>query len=1185
MKSFAVFLFVLFAVSAFGQHREVTAQRGIDFIPNKGQWENKVLYYAGIRNCNVFLENDGITYYFSHPANGGALHDYINSKKTFAPPVLKFHAYRMSLVGASTNPFTSGNDEQAHYYNYILGKDASKWKGNLHPFASVDYKEVYPGIGLHAASQDGRFLYDFIVTPNSNVEQIQLKFDGADYLRVKNNKLYIGTSVGEIVEDEPYAYQEINGEKKQIACRYKLEGNVVSFLFPHGYDKTKTLIIDPTVVFATFSGSTADNWGCTATYDGAGNFYSGGVAFSFGYPTTTGAFQTSYGGGFCDVSVTKYNPNGTALIYSTYIGGFDEDRPHSMMIDANGDLAITGHTASSDFPVTSGAYQTSIGGWFDMFVLKVNPSGTGLVGSTFLGGSNDDGMNDDFQLSYNYGDPLRGEVLVDNSGNVYAAGNTTSSNFPTVNATQSTLSGSRDGVVVKLNPNLTQLIWSTYLGGNGSDAAYNLVLKNDESSIFVSGGTTSGNFPVTAGTYQTTYGGGSADGFIAKFDNGNVYQLQRATYIGESQYDQCYGLQIDWDDNVYTTGQTLGGLFPVTAGVYSNASSSQFLMALDVNLTTPNFSTVYGSGDAFQSDICPTAFLVDTCGSIYISGWGGPLNGQSTTSTFGMPVTADAFKAITDGEDFYFIVFTQNASALLYATFMGQDGGGGEHVDGGTSRFNKAGEIYQGICGGCGGTTFPTTAGAWSTTNNSFNCNMVSLKIAFQLVGAFAQANVSNAGTGCVPYTADFQNTSSNANEYIWDFGDGSPVSNETDPSHTYNTPGTYTVTLIANNSTNVCASSDTTEITITASAATVDLGPDTAICDGDSYVLNPGSYSIYAWSNGSASPTQTVTTSGTYAVTVTNAVGCTAADNVIISLEPLPTVDLGEDTTFCNGQPWLIDAGNPGYAFIWSTGETTQSIIVNTTGQYEVTVLNGNCSADGDVTITYQQFQQLDLGPDTTVCDGLGKYLSANISNPPYLWSTGATTATILVQEPGTYWLHVGSATCASSDTITLSVVPSPHIELGNDTMLCADDTMVVSTADMPYEFLWSNGETDLSVTVRNPPQIVTLMATLGSCTVIDKKEIGLDPCRCIYVPNAFSPNDDGYNDGFQIIHCPVQNYVMRIYNRWGEKVFETNDPDATWNGLHRGKDAPVGVYVYYIQCVAEGMPIFREGNISLLR
>ncbi|HET6991608.1 MAG TPA: SBBP repeat-containing protein, partial [Bacteroidia bacterium] len=449
-----------------------------------------------------------------------------------------------------------------------------------------------------------------------------------------------------------------------------------------------------------------------------------------------GAFQTTFGGGGFggnsypfDISLTKYNPTGSALLYSTYLGGSDNEQPQSIIVDNNNNLFVIGRTYSSNYPVTPGAYDVSFNGGADIVVTKFNPAGTALLGSTFIGGTGDDGVNitADFytwnSLKYNYGDDGRSDINTDAAGNCYVASNTQSVNFPTTpGAFQTSFGGGlQDAVVFKFNSTLTSLAFSTFLGGNANDAGYSIAL-NSSNEVYVSGGTSSLNFPTTPGVLHTAYMGGSADGYVAHFDPSGSALLQ-STFIGTGSYDQAYFVQLDQSFNVYLYGQT-SGPYPVTPGVYSNPNSGQFIHKLDPTLSSTVYSTVFGSG-TMSPNISPAAFLVDTCENVYTSGWGGQcIPYGSTGTTNGMPVTSGAFQTTTDGCDFYFFVLKKNALSLWYATYFGGPSGTDEHVDGGTSRFDKNGVIYQSVCAGCGGTSnFPTTAGAWSQTNNSFNCN------------------------------------------------------------------------------------------------------------------------------------------------------------------------------------------------------------------------------------------------------------------------------------------------------------------------------------------------------------------------------------------------------------------------------------------------------------------------------
>jgi len=264
--------------------------------------------------------------------------------------------------------------------------------------------------------------------------------------------------------------------------------------------------VDPTgsgLVYSTYLGGNSYDQGNSIAVDAAGNAYVTGVTAGSNFPTTPGAFQTAFGGGCCDAFVTKLNPTGTGLVYSTYLGGSGEDIGFGITVDTAGNAYVTGLTTGSNFPTTPGAFQTAYGGGgFDAFVTRVNPTGTGLVYSTYLGGSGTD---------------IGNSIALDAGGNAYVTGTTDSVNFPTVNPVQAVNGGGTDAFVTQVNPTASALVYSTYLGGSGNDQGIGIVLDSLPSpNAYVTGTTGSTNFPVTAGAFQTTFGGGSEDAFVAK---------------------------------------------------------------------------------------------------------------------------------------------------------------------------------------------------------------------------------------------------------------------------------------------------------------------------------------------------------------------------------------------------------------------------------------------------------------------------------------------------------------------------------------------------------------------------------------------------------------------------------------------------------------------------------------------
>lgn len=719
--------------------------------------------------------------------------------------------------------------------------------------------------------------------------------------------------------------------------------SVVTFKITGKYAKKYALVIDPKLIFSTYSGSIADNWGNTATFDEAGNMYSGGTVFGVGFPTTLGAFQQSFAGGNqyygfgIDIGILKYNPTGTGLMYATYLGGYRTEVPHSLVVNNNNELVIFGTTSSLNFPTTVGAFDNTFNGGIyvepdtgitfvhgsDLIVSKLSSDGSTLLASTYIGGSDNEGiLYEGEELTINYGDQLRGDITIDNQNNIYVSSNTRSADFPvSLGAFQSTLGGgNKDACVFKMNTSLTALIWSTYLGGASEESSYSIQVDSLY-NVFVAGGTTSSNFPTTVGVLHQTAPGG-IDGFVThiKLDGTSIIS---STYLGTIAYDQVYFVQLDSLENVYLLGQTQGP-YPVTSGTYNNPNSGQFIHKLSRDLTASLMSTVIGTG-GYSPNISPTAFLVNDCGNIFLSGWGGKVNQYYIKGTTnGLPVTSDAFQLNTDGSDFYIMVLGQNASSLLYATFFGGIGSA-EHVDGGTSRFDKRGIIYEAVCAGCGGNSlFPTTPGAWSNTNNSYfyfndgihqpgwysNCNNAAFK--FDLTNLKADFSVTQSAN-CSNTVITVTNKSIGGKTFLWNFGDSITSNNSGPLQHTYGKPGNYTITLIATDLT-TCIGKDTMKVGIVVPKPPV-LSvntSDTTVCKGDSvrlFVTNNTMYQ-YLWSpaqglssasiaNPKASPNATIN----YLLTVTDTNNCVVKKTVNVAVLDLDKTISFDNESDCEGK------------------------------------------------------------------------------------------------------------------------------------------------------------------------------------------------------------------------------------------------------------------------------------------
>ncbi|WP_027420241.1 T9SS C-terminal target domain-containing protein [Crocinitomix catalasitica] len=765
--------------------------KGLAYISNQGQWNNKVLFKTGFGNGALFLEKDGITFTQMHNDDLEAFH---HSKHDGNADVESFnfrgHAWNMKFIGNTPITITEGVNKLPGYHNYFIGQDKSKWASHVPLFDQVNYLGLYNGIDLMVYSNGSNLKYDFIVQPNIDPSSIKMLYNGDDGIRLEDGNIKIRTSIGEFTEFAPYAYQIIDGKEIQVECHFQLNESVISFILPAGYDKTKELVIDPELVGATLSGSTGTNYGHCATFDKNEDMYTGAINFGSGYPATVGAFQTSNGGGSTDIAISKISGDGTTLIYATHLGGAGSEYPHSMVVNDNNELYVFGSSNSIDFPVSDDAYGSDgpTGADVDIIVTHLNNDGSDIIGSTYIGGANIDGRN---PLTGHYGDDYRGEIIIDDLGNCYVTSCSNSADFPvTGGAYQSTFGGSVDAVVFSLNPDLSNLLWSTYLGGTMQDVGLGLRLDND-GDVYVSGGTQ--NEFIAATGYQSTYQGGGSDAFVLKLIADGT-AVEYSSYWGTDNIDFAYFVDIDVNGSIYIYGLSKGGTSPVTDGVYSNDDSHQFIARLDPTLASLELATVIGAGGA---NFIPIAFMVDDCGYIYFSGH---------SARGALPLTDDH---LYDTGGFYLGVLEPDATDLTFSTLYTAD-----HVDGGTSRFDPStGIVYQAVCviG-----LFTTTPGAHATTAPGWDVGI--FKIDFGIAHVKADAEASPSTNGCAPFTVDFMNESAGVS-YQWNFDDGSPTEDTFEPTHTFVDPGTYEVQLISYDPEG-CLTSDTTYITIVVGAA-----------------------------------------------------------------------------------------------------------------------------------------------------------------------------------------------------------------------------------------------------------------------------------------------------------------------------------------------------------------------------
>ncbi|RFC53670.1 DUF7948 domain-containing protein [Brumimicrobium aurantiacum] len=1159
------------------------------FLENKGQWEDHVFFKNKIEGGNMWVEQGRVLFQLQDFSKLQEAH--FSKKKVKEEVSFREKLVELKFVDANEISRVDKKGATEHYYNYFLGNDESKWASDVHGYEEFTLNEIYDGIDLRFIEQEKQIKYEFIVGPGKSPNQIKLDYSYQDALKIdKKGNLVIETELGNIIEEKPYAYQIVNGKIIEITCQYSIDGENVLFELGE-YNKRAELVIDPTLVFATFNGAVSDNFGMTATYGYDGSAFTGGTIYGNSHPmpdpnaydVNSNITSVNIGTVTTDAFIAKYSDDGTQMLWATFYGGGSNtegtDVPHSLICDQDDNIYVFGSTSSLDFPIVNG-FQTTHGGGTpfsinyngtnfgivgtDIYVAKFSTNGHNLLGSTYVGGSLNDGVNYIVSagnynsaaaydsLTMNYGDQFRGEIMLDSDNNILIGSCARSSDFPTTNAFQPNLAGQQDGVVFKVKNDFTSLLFSSYFGGTEADAIYSVKIDSSENIVFA-GGTTSSDLQSTPGVYQDVYGGGEADGFIGKLSP-NGLNLTHSTYIGTSNYDQTFFVEIDRLDNVFVLGQSNGGTFPVINANYEVPNSSQFIAKMNPDLSFIDGSTVFGSGSTIF-DISPAAFLVDICGNMYVSGWGGSvLAGSSAMNN--MPVTPDAFQGTPpSGFDFHLMVIEREFNSLLYGTYLGSNSSQ-EHVDGGTSRFDKNGVVYQGVCGGCGGNSdFPTTAGAWSDQNLANNCNALTFKFDFNLIPT-AEFTVESE-MGCAPFDVEFTNQSSDGDRFLWDFGNGNVDSTTLEPTVTYTQPGTYEVMLTVTDS--VCLITDSAVVTIT-------VLPEIELEELQTISLcQPDTITLTALTNGTANQ--------------------------------------------------FVWSSNPSFTDTLNTNTLDSTLQINhpTGGWIYINASNGVCELVDSVEVIFTSGNIL-LEGDTLLCLGEDTQISASTGDPSVGftsidWSSdsiivsGDGSSTVTVNPSVTQYVYLNAETsngCIIFDSILVSVsnIDPSIVEAYASDSIVPNGTVVVLNAEPDgYSYSWSPTDGVENPNAQETNAIVygttnyTVSVSDGICTKNAMITVTAFPYVCdepyIFVPNAFSPNGDGENDVLYVRSLIVSDVNFKIFNRWGELVYESNTTHGPgWDGTYKGKLLDPDVYDYYLKghCI-DGQEFLIKGNITLIR
>jgi hypothetical protein len=957
-------------------------------------------------------------------------------------------------VGANVAATVTGGDPLPGHANYFLGNDPKKWHTNVPTYAQVKYQGVYPGVDLvYYGTQGGQLEYDFVVAPGADPTAIALEVGAHGSPRrpplriAAEGDLVAHLDSGDVRFHKPVVYQPIPGslgrtrdarQRTPIQGQYVLTAaNQVAFALGP-YDHSRPLIIDPYLTYATYLGGSGGDIGYAIAVDAYNDAYITGVTNSSDFPKQK-AEQSIYGGNG-DGFVTKVNTTGTALLYSTYIGGSGSDTATAIAV-SGGSAYITGYTTSTNFPTrapqsggtTVYPFQLLPGGGTDAFVTELNTTGDQLIFSSYLGGSGAD---------FGQG------IAVDSSGNVYVTGTTESSNFPTANPLYGANNGNGDVFVTEINPIGTKILYSTFLGGTQADVgqAIQVTTSGNNANIYVAGYTFSTDFP-TASPYQPA-NAGAPNAFVAEITlntSTEASALAFSTYLGGSGGDRAFGIALDGTGNVYITGGTTSTNFPTTGGAYqttNNGLSDAFVAKLNPAGSSLLYSTYLGGGGVDQGN----AIAVTSAGVVYVTGF-------TQSSDFPTLNPVQAILGISAGPlcgvapcpDAFVTQFNADGNGLVYSTYLGGSGpdfGQGIALD-------STGDPY--ITGSTSSTNLPAIAGAFQSSLKGVTGNVFVAKIdsANQPTIALVPGSV-NFGNETLSITSPQQQVTvinpGTEPLVITDIAFNHPVTTTTTPPTTIYSQSTYGFQESDNCVGTLAPGSGWCTINLTFTPPSVSAQTDELTITDNAYIA------------GSPSTSQTITLTGT---------GVTAATAVTV----YPTT-----LTFANQTVGTISAPQP--VTITNTGTATlniKGISAGTTGDYSETdtcgaildtlspgqscVINVTFSPtasntrSGSLTIT----DNASGSPQTVALSGVGVAAfsltsPASGNNNPVLIGSTQTTFTILANGPNSF-TGIITPQCSTGTTCTFNPTT---IGVGGVTVLTVSNltTTMTSAPGIPYTF-----------------------------------------------------------------------------------------------------------------------------------
>jgi hypothetical protein len=725
----------------------------LSFETNTGQTDDRVNFISRGQGYTLYLTPTEAVLAL-HKGEGRTSPTEVRRNRSAPPATPPAEVVRMTLLGGNPQAPAMAMERLPGTVNCFIGNDPTRWRHTIPLYARAGFGRVYRGVDLTYYGTQGQLEYDFAIAPGADPRVITLAFDGVRQTRIDpSGELVLRTADGEVRFHTPRAYQPHDGQQQEVASCYVMTGkNRVGFLVA-AHDRHRPLVIDPVLVYSTYLGGNGGyygDYGNGVTVDAAGNAYVIGGTASANFPTTN-AFQTANDSTSVTAFITKLGPGGSNLVYSTYLGGNNFDCGDGIAVDAAGNAYLAGWTLSTNFP-TRNAFQPAIGGVTNIFVAKLGPGGSNLVYSTFLGGNG------------GYSGDWANAIAIDAPGNAYVTGSTTSTNFPTRNAFQTTLGcPAGNAFVTKLGPGGSNLVYSTYLGGNNADYGYGVAV-DAAGNAYVAGYTSSTTFPTT-NAFQTALGSPGGNAFVTKLGGPGGSNLVYSTYLGGNNHDKASAIAVDAAGDAYVAGFTESANFPTRNAFQKSigGEANAFVTELGASGSNLVYSTYLG-GNGFDAGY---GVAVDAAGDAYVAGF---------TQSTNFP-TRNAFQKSIGGEANAFVTeLGASGSNLVYSTYLG---GNGFDVAYGIA-VDAAGNAY--VTGSTTSSNFPTTnafqtaAGGWY--GNAFVTKIGGLGSVLRVVSIALQTNnarVTWITAGGESYTLQTNAPSANGS-YSNDFSDLSPV-------------------------------------------------------------------------------------------------------------------------------------------------------------------------------------------------------------------------------------------------------------------------------------------------------------------------------------------------------------------------------------------------------------------------